>query len=516
MAKKKETLTPEERLQAALVPESEQPYKVPGNWCWTFLKPISKIRTGKKDANYGSVDGEYPFFTCAAEPIRCHGYSFDCNAILLAGNGDINNISRYNGKFEAYQRTYVVEIIEPINIDYVFYWFKYRWFDFNKDKMFGTAIPYIRLGNLQEFPIPVPPLAQQQRIVNHIESLFAKLDEARQKVQGALDSFETRKAAILHKAFTGELTAHWRKEHGVGIESWENVSVSEICHSLKYGTAKKSSSEGTVVVIRMGNLQDGEISWDDLAYSNDEEDIEKYKLVPGDVLFNRTNSPALVGKTSIYRGEYPAIYAGYLIKLDYDRSRVIGDYLNYSLNTISAKEYCNSVKTDGVNQSNINAKKIGAYRFNAPKINEQTKIVRILDHLFAKEQQAKEAAEGVLEQIDLIKKAILARAFRGELGTNDPGEESAVELLKRVIAVEPPPKTRAKAVSIPREVEEQLKSELERKIIKLYYYSDSQSLSIDTLMEVSSKKFEVLESIRNLEQRDIIKKMPNGNYKLVR
>ena len=82
--KRKETLTPEERLQAALVPESEQPYKVPGNWCWTFLKPISKIRTGKKDANYGSViDGEYPFFTCAAEPIRCHGYSFRCNAIRL-------------------------------------------------------------------------------------------------------------------------------------------------------------------------------------------------------------------------------------------------------------------------------------------------------------------------------------------------------------------------------------------------------------------------------------------------
>lgn len=432
-AKKEETLTPEERLQAALVPDWEQPYKVPKNWCWTYLKPIAKIRTGKKDANYGSVDGEYPFFTCAAEPIRCHGYSFDCNAILLAGNGDINNISRYNGKFEAYQRTYVVEIIEPISIDYIFYWFKYRWFDFNKDKMFGTAIPYIRLGNLQEFPIPIPPLTQQQRIVDRIESLFAKLDEAKQKAQDALDSFETRKAAILHKAFTGELTAQWRKEHGVGMGNWITVSVSEICHSLKYGTAKKSASEGAVVVIRMGNLQNGEIDWSDLAYSNDKEDIEKYKLMPGDVLFNRTNSPALVGKTSIYRGEYPAIYAGYLIKLDYDRSRITGEYLNYSLNTISAKEYCNSVKTDGVNQSNINAKKIGAYKFAMPNIEEQTEIVRILDDLLAKEQQAKETAEAVLEQIDLIKKSILARAFRGELGTNNPTEESAVELVKKII-----------------------------------------------------------------------------------
>lgn len=435
-AKKETALTPEERLQAALVPDWEWPYKLPENWCWTYFKSISTIQTGKKDANYGSDEGKYPFFTCAAEPIRCHGYSFDCRAILLAGNGDINNISRYNGKFEAYQRTYVVKIAEPLCFDYIFYWFKYRWFDFNKGKMFGTAIPYIRLGNLQEFPTPIPPLAEQQRIVDRIESLFAKLDEAKEKAQAVVDSFETRKAAILHKAFTGELTAKWREEHGVGMDSWEKKSVGELCISLKYGTAKKSDASGNVVVLRMGNLQQGEIDWSDLAYSNDPDDIEKYKLFPGDVLFNRTNSAALVGKTAIYRGEHPAIYAGYLIKLDYDHDKIIGDYLNYALNTLDAKKYCNSVKTDGVNQSNINAKKIGAYSFNVSSIPEQEKIVSVIQKLLSKEQQSKEAAEIVLDQIELMKKSILARAFRGELGTNDPNEESAVELLKRVLREE--------------------------------------------------------------------------------
>ena len=300
-AKKEAALTPEERLQVALVPDWEWPYKLPGNWCWTYFKSISTIQTGRKDANYGSDEGKYPFFTCAAEPIRCHGYSFDCRAILLAGNGDINNISRYNGKFEAYQRTYVVKIAEPLCFDYIFYWFKYRWFDFNKGKMFGTAIPYIRLGNLQEFPTPIPPLAEQQRIVDRIESLFAKLDEAKEKAQAVVDSFETRKAAILHKAFTGELTAKWREERGVGMDSWEKKSVGELCISLKYGTAKKSDASGNVVVLRMGNLQQGEIDWSDLAYSNDPDDIERYKLFPGDVLFNRTNSAAIFAKTAIYR-----------------------------------------------------------------------------------------------------------------------------------------------------------------------------------------------------------------------
>lgn len=431
--KRKETLTPEERLQAALVPESEQPYKVPGNWCWTFLKPISKIRTGKKDANYGSViDGEYPFFTCAAEPIRCHGYSFDCNAILLAGNGDINNISRYNGEFEAYQRTYVVEIIEPINIDYVFYWFKYRWFDFNKDKMFGTAIPYIRLGNLQEFPIPVPPLAQQQRIVNHIESLFAKLDEAKQKVQDALDSFETRKVAILHKAFTGELTAPWRKEHGVGMESWTSHPLKNVAQIGSGGTPSRKNSQ-----YYLGNIlwiKTGEIYWNYI-YDSEEKITEEAiadssaKLYPaGTVLVAMYGQGLTRGRAAILG--VPATTNQAVCALqpcDCLEKR----YLYYYF-MASYWEY--REKAVGGNQPNYSATMIGKWIINIPSVLEQAEIVRILDDLLAKEQQAKEVAEGVLEQIDLIKKAILARAFRGELGTNDPSEESAVELLKQILS----------------------------------------------------------------------------------
>ena len=285
----------------------------------------------------------------------------------------------------------------------------------------------------KDYPIPIVPKNEQQRIVDRIESLFAKLDEAKEKAQVVVDGFENRKAAILYKAFSGELTEQWRKDNNVGLDSWQKKTVESICYSLKYGTAKKSEKTGTVVVIRMGNLQQGEIDWTDLAYTTDKDDIEKYHLEPNDVLFNRTNSAALVGKTSIYRGEYPAIYAGYLIKLDYDHDVVIGDYLNYTLNTQDAKEYCNTVKTDGVNQSNINAKKIGAYMLPVPSIQEQKRIVELLKGFIEKEQQAKEAAEQVIDQIDAMKKAILARAFRGELGTNDPADESAEELLKRIL-----------------------------------------------------------------------------------
>lgn len=438
--KKKEILTPEERLQAALVPESEQSYKVPGNWCWTYLTKgaaecLDSFRKPINASERANREGDIPYYGETGQVGWIDDFLTNEQLVLVGEDGapflDLIKDKAYIIEGKAWVNNHAHILRSRFGtVGNLFLMHYLNVFNYN-DFVNGTTRLKLTQGSMDTMPVPIPPVPEQQRIVDRIESLFAKLDEAKQKAQDALDSFETRRAAILHKAFIGELTAQWRKEHGVEMESWENVSVSEICHSLKYGTAKKSSPEGTVVVIRMGNLQDGEISWDDLAYSNDEEDIEKYKLVPGDVLFNRTNSPALVGKTSIYHGEYPAIYAGYLIKLDYDRSRVIGDYLNYSLNTVSAKEYCNSVKTDGVNQSNINAKKIGAFRFDAPKLNEQIEIVRILDDLLAKEQQAKEAAQGVLEQIDRIKKAILACAFRGELGTNNPSEESAIKLLER-------------------------------------------------------------------------------------
>lgn len=448
-AKKETALTPEERLQAALVPDWEWPYKLPENWCWTTIKNVATVVTGGTPAKNNSdyYGGEFPFFkpadldagrhvSEASEYLSDLGKSVSriipAQATAVCCIGSIGKCGFLDVEGATNQQ--INSAIPYFNALYQYFYMNTEFFTNQlRNSASATTIAIVNKTKMESCYYPLAPLAEQQRIVDRIESLFAKLDEAKEKAQAVVDSFETRKAAILHKAFTGELTAKWREEHGVRMDSWEKKSVGELCISLKYGTAKKSDASGNVVVLRMGNLQQGEIDWSDLAYSKDPDDIEKYKLYPGDVLFNRTNSAALVGKTAIYRGEHPAIYAGYLIKLDYDHDKIIGDYLNYALNTLDAKKYCNSVKTDGVNQSNINAKKIGAYSFNVPSIPEQEKIVSVIQKLLSKEQQAKETAEIVLNQINLMKKSILARAFRGELGTNDPSEESAVELLKQII-----------------------------------------------------------------------------------
>lgn len=538
------TFSLDESLEKILLPNTEDPYSLPPKWQWVYLSGILReIKNGTTAKQDKSGNG---YLVTRIESLQ--NQTIDFNRLgTIVNNKDIKesdwyiaddivlshiNSSEHVGKTALIKKDMLplvhgmnllrlrfIPVIMPLLFQYYSQSYQYKKSILSKIHMAVNQVS-INQKQLGTIVFPLAPLDEQQRIVDRIEGLFAKLDEAKEKAQDVIDGFDDRRSAILNKAFTGELTQAWRKLNNITTDSWSNKSINSICHSLKYGTAKKSESSGSVVVIRMGNLQQGEIDWSDLAYTTDKADIEKYHLEPNDVLFNRTNSAALVGKTSIYRGEYPAIYAGYLIKLDYDHEIVIGDFLNYALNTQSAKIYCNSVKTDGVNQSNINAKKIGAYIIPVPSIKEQEIIVETLKSLLSKEQQAKEISEQIIEQIEVMKKAILARAFRGELGTNDPNDESAIELLKRVLSdestKESEPKPVKKRITIPKELSNQLGTAMERKIIRLYFEMDTDVLSLDDIFSVSSKKLDVLDCIRTLEKKQIIIQEENGKYRLVR
>lgn len=456
MAKKKQIeLTIEEKLQNALVPKEEQPYKIPNNWCWVRLGNITQIKGGKRipkgtsllkentgykyirvtDMKNGTVLNDDIHYISKDIYNKISNYTISKNDIYITCAGTIGRVGIIPVEFDGANLTENADkiIIKHINKNLLVKVLSSYIVQKQIQEVITTGCqPKLAIKKIEQLKIPLPPINEQQRIVNRIESLFAKLDRAKELIENTLAQFEQNKMAILHKAFTGELTAKWRKENNIDLSSWQEKTIDELCTSLKYGTSKKSNPEGSVVVLRMGNLQNGEIDWSNLMYTDDKDDIEKYLLKKGDVLFNRTNSPELVGKTSIYRGEYPAIYAGYLIKLDYGKD-IIGEYLNYMMNSTKAKHYCYTVKTDGVSQSNINAKKIGAFEIPVPTIEEQQEIVNILDNLLAKYNKIKNL-EQQLEKIELLKKAILAKAFRGELGTNNPDEESAENLLKEILA----------------------------------------------------------------------------------
>lgn len=456
--KKKETLTPEERLQAALVPESEQPYPVPGNWCWVRLKASINLYNGDRGTNYPSkkdyqfsgvpfinagaiVDGELneaEFNYISEEKYDAlRAGKIQQGDILYCLRGSLGKTAIVHQKFKGAisSSLCILRANQSLLKEYLYYLLCSNVIGHQQVLAEnGSAQPNLSAASVMDYMIPLSPLAEQHRIVDRIESLFAKLDEARQKAQDALDSFETRKAAILHRAFTGELTAQWRKEHGVGMESWENLKIgtyAQVKGGKRLPKGHKLVTERTAhPYLRIADFGDGTINDSDLHYITEDtfSQIKNYIINKEDVYISIVGS---IGKA----GVIPESLNGANLTENAARiisSRTLPRYLSSFLSSPKAQnDIQNRIRSATLGKlSLLNIKDIET---PVPSIEEQTEIIRILDNLLAKEQQAKEAAEGVLEQIDLIKKAILTRAFRGELGTNDPSEESAVELLKQVL-----------------------------------------------------------------------------------
>jgi restriction modification system DNA specificity domain protein len=550
-AKKEATLTPEERLQVALVPDWDWPYKLPENWCWTKIGSISSLHRGvsykKTDAHTerrensclvmrggniceGSIDTEADNIYVDISLVAENQIVRKNDIIIVASTGSTKVIGRAGiSKMDYLDVAFgaFLLLVRPstkVNQRYIDYFFlsdNYR----NRIKKLasGININNIRGEYITETLVPLAPLAEQQRIVDRIESLFTKLDEAKEKAQTVVDSFETRKAAILHKAFTGELTAKWREERGVGMESWHLRTIGEVCENVKVGIVIKPSqyyvpqNEGTPA-FRSANVRECRIDDFDWVYLNEKgmKDNSRSIVHTGDVLVVRSGNP---GTACVVPERFDGYNAIDILIAVPNKKIIISDYLCYYTNSPLGKKTVEIGKR-GIALTHFNVKGFSQMPINIPTIPEQVVIVRTLGDLFAQEQQAKEAAEAVLDQIDLMKKSILARAFRGELGTNDPNEESAVELLRQVIEQEDGdvirPKAKAKRIAIPAEIKPLLSGANEEAIVKLLLKAAPQSVSTQTVMSISKKKFELMDALRNLEKKQIVSKSDPGEYSLVR
>lgn len=286
--------------------------------------------------------------------------------------------------------------------DFLFYFLQSKYKVLNSNPR-GVGIPHIEPNLLWNFEIPDVDKNTQQAIVARIEALFAELDKAVQHLRIAQQQLKTYRQAVLN---------HWLTN---GSEKWQHTTIGNIVEKVEYGSSAKSEKEGKVPVLRMGNIQKGRFDWSDLVYSNDDEEISKYLLKKDDVLFNRTNSPELVGKTAIYKGERPAIFAGYLIRLHYKKDLINADFLNYYLNSDIARNYGNTVKSDGVNQSNINGQKLKTYPLYLPPLAEQQRIVKEIESRLSQATATETYIENALQQAEALRQSILKKAFSGEL-----------------------------------------------------------------------------------------------------
>jgi len=461
--KKESALTPEEKLAQALVPEEEQPYQVPDNWCWSKIGAVCSFERGitfpaaAKEAI--PTDRNIPCLRTANiqdeliidDLIYVDKSYMKGNDSKLTRKDDII-MSSANSRELVGKTSYVSYVPYPMTFGgfvltirsknilskYMYYYLR---FEFLMGKFMGestqtTNIANINTSKLSDYSVPFPPLAEQQRIVDRIESLFAKLDEAKEKAQAVVDGFEDRKAAILHKAFTGELTAEWREENGVSMHSWISATVKDVCQDVKVGIVIKPSQyytnaeEGTPA-FRSANVREFHIDDFDWVYLDENGmNANKRSIVhSGDVLVVRSGNP---GTACVVDEKYNGFNAIDILIAVPNKNIITSEFLCAFTNSPMGRRLVAESKR-GMALAHFNVSGYSKLRLEVPSIPEQREITKTLFNLIEKEELAKDTAEQSVVRIDNLKRSILARAFRGELGTNDPADESAEELLKRML-----------------------------------------------------------------------------------
>ena len=444
MAKKKQIeLTIEEKLQNALVPKEEQPYKIPNNWCWTYFKDIFYIENGyafkkidyKKEGiplvrisniENGIVNINECIYVNKLEKNE-EKYVIEKGDLLIALSGATTG---KNGVYYLDEIAYLNQRIGNIKIknkekvlnEYRNYYIALK----NEDILnlaYGGAQPNISPKVIEFISIPLSPINEQQRIVNRIESLFTKLDRAKELIENTLAQFEQNKMAILHKAFTGELTVKWRKKNNINEKNFFNkVKLKNVIKLISGRDVSVSlcndKSIGIPYILGASNIKDNKFF------------IERW--IENPVVVSEKNDILLSVKGTIGK-----LYLQKEEKINISRQimalRVLNDLNTHYLYYFLLRE-CERLKFEGNGLiPGISRKDILDLNILLPTLEAQQEIVNILDKLLAKYNKIKNL-EQQLEKIELLKKAILAKAFRGELGTNNPDEESAENLLKEILA----------------------------------------------------------------------------------
>ncbi|ACB85558.1 restriction endonuclease subunit S [Natranaerobius thermophilus] len=478
----------EELLEETIVHEDEEPYELPNNWAWVALDILaeeikngttikqSKTKPGIPVTRIESIQNneiqlDRVRYIRDLDKIKNNDY-YKIGDIVLSHINSIEHV----GKTALIKEDYL-PLIHGMNLLRIrvnnnmilpqFLQLYTRSYNFRKAvlKRIKMAVNQVSLNqkNLKQISIPIAPKNEQRRIVYKVDRLLSKINKAKELIGEAKETFELRRAAILDKAFKGELT--WREENP-RVESvdtllakinsekktdikkspnglyelpdnWCWIDLGElICHS-SYGTSAKAYKDiNGLPVLRMGNIKlTGSIDLNDLKYLPfDHKDVEKYKLEEYDLLFNRTNSYELVGKSAIVEPEHAGkfTYASYLIKISLFYKKILAPYICYYINSHIGRKYLLSTVKQQVGQANINSKKLSSLPVPLPPEEEIKEINRIMKKVSAKENRIQNLLN-LGTYVAELEQSILSKAFRGELNTNDPKDESAIELLKEVL-----------------------------------------------------------------------------------
>jgi type I restriction enzyme S subunit len=436
----------------------------PKGWAPGELGDLCAIRTGKLDANAAETDGIYPFFTCAEEPSRINSYSFDTEAVLLAGNG-VFNVKSYKGRFDAYQRTYVIEP-KSVPLEFLFYLVKWR-LKFIASKNRGSTIQYLRLGDIVHDSISLPPLLEQKRIVKKIEDLQSRSKRAREALESVPALIEKFRQSVLAAAFRGDLTKEWRETNKDKIEpasellkrirlerrkKWEEEQLKKFKASGKVpkddGWKSKYKEPVAVDTEGLPKLPEG-WCWasveEILSVASGDMLSAKSRNIEGEIPVyggngitgyhdeaNVFDSTIIVGRVGFYCGSvHKAIGKAWVtdnaLIATFPERAIDEDYLFWLLKATDLRAQDSSTA-----QPVISATKI--YQLHVPIANfeEQKQVAIQLTQIMQTIAEIESSLAEKFKNLTQLDQSILAKAFRGELIPQDPNDEPASVLLERI------------------------------------------------------------------------------------
>lgn len=333
--------------------------------------------------------------------------------------------------------------------------------DYLKAVNHGATRDGINTEQLLGLPVAVPPLAEQREIVAEIEKQFSRLDEAVVNLQRVKANLKRYKAAVLKAAVEGRLVeteASLAQREGRGYETgeqllqrilearrtqwvgrgkykelaaepsgspadlpkgWSHATVESLSSHVEYGSSAKTNEDPSgVPVLRMGNIFDGDLIFDSLKYlPADHDEFPKLFVEPGDFLFNRTNSPELVGKTAVFKSRpQPFSFASYLIRVRLVKDGALPEYVAAYINSLYGRQWVKSVVTQQVGQANVNGTKLQALMIPLPPLGEQRRIVDELDLRLSILRGVEAEVDANLLRAQVLRQSVLTSFLGGNNG----------------------------------------------------------------------------------------------------